>query len=274
MHGPSTSLPPVAPPVVAPPLADEVLPPAAVPVSREITQPFFSRVVRDIKIGGVCLLCGWVAGQTGLLDRHLQTSISQNAGVVPAAASVGEVATPMGDTPSDNQVDPSDEIGSSARVTSQVVQAGHSDALAQPRDSSADELIEVPVETSMESEQQGASIEDSLIAQSSSAESLPAEIEDSSRSAGPSLPPMIDTPSELPTIASLVALTSPSLPSPSSNAVAKCEDGTCPTTSMESHGTVLAWADTPSDAYRMADAQDKLVFMIHVSGNFEIPGFT
>ena len=43
---------------------------------------------------------------------------------------------------------------------------------------------------------------------------------------------------------------------------------------MESHGTNLKWADTPADAYRMAEEQDKLVFLIHVSGNFEIPGFT
>jgi hypothetical protein len=172
----------------------------------------------------------------------------------------------MVDTKSDNHVAPSHEIESPLRLTSQVVQAGHTD-------SSADELVDVRVETSMEPQQQGASIEESLIAQSLVAQSLPAEIEDSSRSAEPSLPPMIDTPSEVPAIASLVALTSPS-PSPSQNAPAKCEDGTCSTANMESHGTVLAWSDTPSDAYRMADAQDKLVFMIHVSGNFEIPGFT
>jgi hypothetical protein len=43
---------------------------------------------------------------------------------------------------------------------------------------------------------------------------------------------------------------------------------------MESHGTALMWADKPADAYRMASKQDKPVFLIHVSGNFEIPGFT
>jgi hypothetical protein len=53
----------------------------------------------------------------------------------------------------------------------------------------------------------------------------------------------------------------------------QCEDGTCQQ-NMESHGTVLKWAETPADAYRMAKEQDKLVFLIHVSGNFEIPGFT
>lgn len=39
-------------------------------------------------------------------------------------------------------------------------------------------------------------------------------------------------------------------------------------------GTQLDWAMTPADAYRSAEQDQKLVFMIHVSGNFEIPGFT
>ena len=30
----------------------------------------------------------------------------------------------------------------------------------------------------------------------------------------------------------------------------------------------------PADAYRAAVEQDKLVFLIHISGNFKIPGFT
>jgi hypothetical protein len=57
-----------------------------------------------------------------------------------------------------------------------------------------------------------------------------------------------------------------------------CIDGTCqlvaPPTTTESLGTSLRWTDTPADAYRLAKQQHKLVFLIHVSGNFEIPGFT
>lgn len=43
---------------------------------------------------------------------------------------------------------------------------------------------------------------------------------------------------------------------------------------MRSLGTTLQWAESPADAYQMAAAQGKMVFLIHVSGNFEIPGFT
>ena len=53
----------------------------------------------------------------------------------------------------------------------------------------------------------------------------------------------------------------------------QCEAGTCPGNTA-SHGTVLEWVDSLDDARRLAQSQNKLVFLIHVSGNFEIPGFT
>ena len=51
-----------------------------------------------------------------------------------------------------------------------------------------------------------------------------------------------------------------------------CKDGAC--SKMQSLGTTLQWASSPREAYRMAAEQDKMVFLMHVSGNFEIPGFT
>lgn len=39
-------------------------------------------------------------------------------------------------------------------------------------------------------------------------------------------------------------------------------------------GTRIAWADTPDESWQLARDQSKLVFMMHVSGNFEKPGFT
>ena len=39
-------------------------------------------------------------------------------------------------------------------------------------------------------------------------------------------------------------------------------------------GTKIAWADTPDESWQLARDQSKLVFMMHVSGNFEKPGFT
>lgn len=57
---------------------------------------------------------------------------------------------------------------------------------------------------------------------------------------------------------------------------ASCEsNNACPiTTNMESLDTQLAWTQTPAEAYKLAAETDKLVFLIHVSGNFRIPGFT
>ena len=38
--------------------------------------------------------------------------------------------------------------------------------------------------------------------------------------------------------------------------------------------TALRWAKSPAEAAQQARAENKLVFLIHVSGNFEDPGFT
>ena len=40
------------------------------------------------------------------------------------------------------------------------------------------------------------------------------------------------------------------------------------------HGTSVDFFDTPSDAARKALKEQKLVFVLHVSGNFEDPRFT
>lgn len=40
------------------------------------------------------------------------------------------------------------------------------------------------------------------------------------------------------------------------------------------HGTSIDFFDTPSEAARAAVKQEKLVFVLHVSGNFEDPRFT
>ena len=38
--------------------------------------------------------------------------------------------------------------------------------------------------------------------------------------------------------------------------------------------TALTWAKSPAEAAEQAKRDGKLVFLIHVSGNFEDPGFT
>ncbi len=41
-----------------------------------------------------------------------------------------------------------------------------------------------------------------------------------------------------------------------------------------SHGTRVEFHDTPSEAAKIAKKEQKLVFVLHVSGNFEDPRFT
>lgn len=40
------------------------------------------------------------------------------------------------------------------------------------------------------------------------------------------------------------------------------------------HGTRIDFFSTPKEAARLAAKEGKLVFLLHVSGNFENPGFT
>ena len=40
------------------------------------------------------------------------------------------------------------------------------------------------------------------------------------------------------------------------------------------HGTTLHFEKSPSDAAKKAQKEEKLVFVLHISGNFEDPDFT
>jgi hypothetical protein len=40
------------------------------------------------------------------------------------------------------------------------------------------------------------------------------------------------------------------------------------------HGTSIDFVSSPSDAAKQAKKEEKLVFVLHVSGNFEDPRFT
>jgi hypothetical protein len=47
-----------------------------------------------------------------------------------------------------------------------------------------------------------------------------------------------------------------------------------PKASCGSFGTSVEFVDTPSEAAKVAKKQEKLVLVLHVSGNFEDPRFT
>jgi hypothetical protein len=61
-------------------------------------------------------------------------------------------------------------------------------------------------------------------------------------------------------------------------ATAGCESGTCKLVPVKTAdrklNTALEWSSTPQQAAELAAREGKLVFLIHVSGNFARPGFT
>jgi hypothetical protein len=53
-----------------------------------------------------------------------------------------------------------------------------------------------------------------------------------------------------------------------------CGDTNTVCAANRSLSTALSWARSPAEAAETARREGKLVFLIHVSGNFENPGFT
>ena len=47
------------------------------------------------------------------------------------------------------------------------------------------------------------------------------------------------------------------------------EEATC-----GDHGTAVVFVDSPAEAAKQALKQEKLVFVLHVSGHFEVPDYT
>jgi hypothetical protein len=56
---------------------------------------------------------------------------------------------------------------------------------------------------------------------------------------------------------------------PAGQAADKAEEGSC-----SAHGTSVSFFDSPSAAAQRAKKEQKLVMVLHVSGNFENPDFT
>ena len=48
----------------------------------------------------------------------------------------------------------------------------------------------------------------------------------------------------------------------------------CSSCGNETYGTSIEWSGTPAEAAKKAKQEEKLVFVLHVSGHFEDPRFT
>jgi hypothetical protein len=57
-------------------------------------------------------------------------------------------------------------------------------------------------------------------------------------------------------------------------AILACSEPPAAAASCGKHGTSVDFKDSPTEAARLAREQEKLVFVLHVSGHFEDPGIT
>ena len=55
---------------------------------------------------------------------------------------------------------------------------------------------------------------------------------------------------------------------------ARAADESCGKCGKQTYGTSVVWSGSPSEAATKAKAEEKLVFVLHVSGHFEDPKFT
>ena len=55
---------------------------------------------------------------------------------------------------------------------------------------------------------------------------------------------------------------------------ARAADESCGRCGKQSYGTSVEWSGSPSEAAAKARKEEKLVFVLHVSGHFEDPKFT
>jgi hypothetical protein len=86
-------------------------------------------------------------------------------------------------------------------------------------------------------------------------------------------PPALVTPLPAPGAPSLAAPPSPPTPTPPLLA-ALPESGAAPVCESHNYSTSVAFLGSPADAAREAQREQKLMFLLHISGNFEDKQFT
>jgi hypothetical protein len=91
----------------------------------------------------------------------------------------------------------------------------------------------------------------------------------------PESPPSKADPSPFPVDDAKLPAPSPKVPEPDSTPVTKLLDPSRPKTpGCQQYGTQVDFFDNPAEAIKRAKKEEKLLFVLHVAGNFEEPGFT
>ena len=252
-----------APPVVPPPLPNEISPARPGHVDGGSSR---RHLLRDLSIGSICLLVGLIVGSVGWLSangsptRGVELLMQQPQLAQLTDVSLSSQPTQAALARRDSQADNADE--GVAEVAGPTVSPPTLEfaALSAQQDASAARQTAHP----------------SFDGVSPSEPEAIATRQGIAHTPGDRAEPGHENLAELlwGRPRSLQPESLQEFESPSSLLHATAEHETCSESPMLALGTALNWADKPEDAYRIAAEQDKLVFLIHVSGNFEIPGYT
>lgn len=253
----------VAPPVVPPPLPDELS--SARPHDGRGESPR-RHVLRDLSIGTLCLLVGLLIGRVGWLSADgSETGRIELSTERPQLAQLTDVS--LSSQPSHAVLARRDRVTADADESVAEV-ASPVESLRMLESAAESDLADAPA---------GGQAPQSSIAQVSppEQEAVDSTPQGNDRTAGDRTEQSGENLAELlwglPRSSQPESLLQWESPSSLLHAV---EHETCAESPMSALGTALNWADKPEDAYRIAAEQHKLVFLIHVSGNFEIPGYT
>ena len=262
------------PPLVAPPRQTELTQQA--PLPPPITTRSWSReFLRDANLAAMCLACGLLIGYLAFGTQAPQSKTEAVAYSLPNPPDepYPDLDHEVRDLPS---ISPSSSTSSTElgdfENTADLVFDPKNDSQSTPEPSSSPSQVLIvedsdePASVTSTSPNESREIEELGVAIVESAKP-DASVEDAEQLVAAT--PPSPTPPKM-SLADIVAMTSGK--SGEWTESANVEPEVC--TPERKLGTLIDWAQSPADAYEVAEDKEKLVFLIHVSGNFEIPGFT
>lgn len=258
----------VPPPVAAPPVEIDRQTETRLAASNDVrARSGAYRVVILLQIGFCCLLLGLIAGQVGLVDiadsSYRAASLRSMNELPETTADSVEVFDDLPETliavPSVPVQSDSDSLDTASQSALETEQGGLASANA------VDDAVLAGESVVVDSGHAGVEeLEETVVKRT---RQVAAYLSEQWRSVAQNIRPEFDP------LVSLTGSEHPSIEQLPETIGGTCRDGNCQEADNRL-GTTIHWSAEPKDAYKLAEQQDKLVFLIHVSGNFKIPGFT
>ncbi|MDF1841558.1 MAG: hypothetical protein P1U77_08990 [Rubripirellula sp.] len=261
----------IPPPVAAPPVEIDRQTENRLPSSNNFpARSGAYRVVIHLQIGFCCLLLGLIAGQAGLLDLadssktvaslRSMNDLSETSAVsvevfddLPEPLITGPVVPTKSDSGSSHTAPQSDLATEQSMLASATAASVVDDEVL-----AAEPVVVDGLHTGIEG------LETAVVKRT---RQVAAYLGEQWLLAGKNIKPEGDP------LVSFPASEHRSIEQLPESIGGTCRDATCEEADNRL-GTTIHWSAEPKDAYQLAEQQEKLVFLIHVSGNFKIPGFT